>query len=194
MARMSHITIWCNQSTSAANLEPGSRKYHSSAYAEPQIPSPARPARAWMTFVPRMLLVPRIRSAVSFAARRQTARACPRPGAAPAQAVPAPPPAVHFVAPRLLRLSDFHRQAPRFQLDSLIVRRAPRVHHVSRAEQQHLQARERQHQPRAGNCEARADRDHHARQRRERAGESSRRNRAVALEDQAELAGVFAAL
>ena len=46
MTMMSHITSWCSQSMSDASLDPGSRKYHSSACAEPQMPSPARPARA----------------------------------------------------------------------------------------------------------------------------------------------------
>src|SRR2546421_431507 len=79
-------------------------------------------------------------------------------------------------------------EPPAVELDALIVGGVARLQQERRGEQQHLEARERQDQPRAGECEAGADRQRRDAERGENASQARRRDRAIALEDHAEAA------
>src|SRR5882762_936547 len=207
MTMISHITYSCSWSMSRAIGEAASWKYHGTACAAPATASPRMPARAAMTFIPLIAFVPGSDAQSlrqlggeldprGFVEMPSDLKFLPRTAQQHAAAgvfLHADPgaPRVELVARLVLGLGHLDAEPSGLQLDALVVGGAARIQHERGTEQQDFEACERQHQPGARDREAGADRQHQHGQRREHAGEAPRRDRAVALEDQAEAAALL---
>src|SRR5438045_3710563 len=101
------------------------------------------------------------------------------------------PARVELVARRARAIRDIDPQALAGKLDALIVGGMARLKQERTRKEQHLEAGERQDEPRAEKREAGADREDRDRERGKYAGEARWRNRAIALEGQAKAALVF---
>src|SRR5438874_10576069 len=202
MTMISHITYWCRWSISCAIDEAADGKYHARACALVAPNAAARPPSARRSFEPFILFFPPNLDPQPFLelhgerGARLVVEMPPElerlPAAAqhdvPAVAFDTHRAGVELVARDTRGLRHLDGEPPAVELDALIVGGVARLQQERGGEQQHLEAGERQDEPRAGECEAGADRQRRDAERGENASQARRRDRAIALEDHAEAA------
>ena len=203
MTMISHITYWCRSVDVARELR--ARRLEipvDGVRADAAEPSPARPARAVKELrSPHVVRSPNLDPQSLLQLVGERARGCPRRGAAPAQVVPAPRSSTHAF------LFEAHARPARIHLVARMSLCACPTSTVNRPASSSMRSYPRRgaHTPRTPTPSSSTSRPangstSHAptiakpapiastthRQRREHAGKSSRRNRAIALEGQAE--------
>src|SRR3954470_9605997 len=200
---ISHITYWCRWSMSRASCEPGDWKYHARACALVAAASAARPANAERSLDPLMFFFPDLDAQSLFQlAGEAHARffvevpsylhhlsRCAQPDVR-ALHLDLRTARLELVARDALGFGDFHAPPSIGELDALVIGRVARLQHERDAERKDFEPGERQDQPRARHRKADSDPQHRNRKRCEHACECCRCNRAIPLEDQAEVAAL----